>query len=261
MGQARFFAADLSGSPIVLVGAEAAHLRDARRLRVGQTVTLFDGQGGQVSAEIARLDRNQAELLPLRRERVRRPVPVVLTVATAVCKGSRQDWLIEKCTELGVAEFIPLLANRSVVRPSAERIKRWHRLCIESAKQSGQAWVPYISPPQTLQEVLAEIGLFARAWLADPASADVSLSQAVSGLSEPPDSAILLIGPEGGFDEAELAAARQAGVRIVRLGRTILRVETAAVAAAAMVLLREAKGPAAASRPGGGGRERSTEGI
>lgn len=238
MSEARFFAPDLEATVIVLTGPEAAHLRDARRLGVGQTVTLFDGRGGQVRAEILTLARDRVELRPHWREHRGRPTATVLCLAAAVCKGPRQDWLIEKCTELGVAELVPLVSGRSVVRPAAGRVERWRRRCIEAAKQSQQAWLPTIHPPQPLAVLLAEARPFDRAWLADP-QAPTSLCQELCRLPNPPSSAVLLIGPEGGFEPQELSDAEQAGFVPLRLGPTILRVETAAVAAAAMVLMCE----------------------
>jgi 16S rRNA (uracil1498-N3)-methyltransferase len=237
VSEPRFFAPELSGEVVALTGAEAGHLRDARRLKVGQQVTLFDGAGGQARAEITRLGRDHVELRRGEVERVPRAAETELCVAAAVCKGPRQDWLIEKCTELGVAEIMPVISGRSVVRPSADGAHRWRRRSIESAKQSGQAWLPIIHPPRPMGAVLAEVGRFEHAWLTDPRTG-CSLWRVLAGLPRPPASGMLLIGPEGGFAPQEMAEAVQASVVCIRLGPTILRVETAAVAAAALVLMR-----------------------
>jgi 16S rRNA (uracil1498-N3)-methyltransferase len=201
-------------------------------------VQLFDGQGGQATAEITQLDRHGVEVAPGQREHVPRPIPLHLCLAAAVCKGPRQDWLIEKCTELGVPELFPILTERSVVRPARGRAERWRRLSIEAAKQSQQAWLPTIHPPCPLASVLEQAGRFDAAWIALPTAA-TELSEAVGRLPGETRSVMLLIGPEGGFSAEELTSAERAGLMGVRLGGTILRVETAAIAAAAVVLLRQ----------------------
>jgi 16S rRNA (uracil1498-N3)-methyltransferase len=143
-------------------------------------------------------------------------------------KGPRQDTLVEKCTELGVAEVWPMLCDRSVVKPETGRLARWRRTAIEASKQSGRAWLPEIQPVQQFTDVLA---LFDRYEATLIAHLNVSAGDAVS----PPDcsTVLVLVGPEGGFCAEEYADALAHGAAHLDLGGTILRTETAAIAAVA----------------------------
>jgi 16S rRNA (uracil1498-N3)-methyltransferase len=186
---------------------------------------------------------------------------IEMTVASAVPKGERADWLVEKLSEIGAHRFIPLQADRSVVLPQGKgKRDRWRRLAIESAKQSRRAGVMQIDELTPLDQVIKSMQQESAGWFfstEDPAS--ISVSDAVAQLTAggrgsrraaplklteggaaeaSPSNAeaiLLLIGPEGGWTDRELARMREAGLTPVRLTATILRVETAALVAAAIV--------------------------
>ncbi|MBM4415230.1 MAG: RNA methyltransferase, partial [Chloroflexi bacterium] len=151
--------------------------------------------------------------------------PVPLTLACAFPRGGRGDWLVEKATELGVAQLLPLDADRSVLQPGAGRHERWRRIAIEAAEQCGRAVVPAFggAPPPGALVVVAEpsAALDARAALAT-----VPTPQAI----------VLHIGPEGGWTPDELARFVAGGAHLVALGPRLMRVETAALVAAAQLL-------------------------
>jgi 16S rRNA (uracil1498-N3)-methyltransferase len=164
----------------------------------------------------------------------------VLIVAAAIPKGDRADWMVEKLSELGVARFIPLITHRSVVHPKGHnKRERWQRIATESAKQSRRSGVMEIADVATLEGVLTvkdEGG-----WMKDEAPGEGArfyLSPTGASLTTSfvaRASSLLLIGPEGGFTDDELRLMDDLGLTGVKLTGTILRVETAAVAAAAVV--------------------------
>jgi 16S rRNA (uracil1498-N3)-methyltransferase len=224
----------LGGQRLTLTGPDHQHVGRVLRARPGDILTLFDGAGREVEAEVVRVAREETELSLGARRQVTGPA-VALTLLCAVPRGSRMDFLVQKTAELGVARIVPVVTERSVARPDAEagRRARWEKIAREAARQSGRADVPVVDAPASLAAALAAPGLPARRLALFEAERKRSLRAALEG-SEPAATA-LLVGPEGGFAPAELAAARTAGFESVGLGDRILRVETAAIVAVALV--------------------------
>lgn len=215
----------------MLEGDEARHLARVRRLGVDCVVEVFDGRGNATAAEVTAVGRDRVEL-----RRIGEPLPdpsplCRLTLATAVPKGERFDWLVEKATELGVARLVPLITERSVVDPRGAKLDRLRRLSVEASKQCGRNRVLELEAPTPFARLLAESTDNVRI-LADPKGLSAELwPRAPQGAS-----AVLAIGPEGGFTEAEVAQARESGWTLGRLAPTILRIETAGLAGAAILL-------------------------
>jgi 16S rRNA (uracil1498-N3)-methyltransferase len=221
-----------SAGSAVLEGDELHHLRAVRRLGPGDEAELFDGAGRLARCRIARLDKRRAELDVLAVSEEPRPSRE-LVVATAIPKGDRMEWLVEKVTELGASAVWPLVARRSdVTGRGRSRRDKWHRRAIEAAKQCGRLWLPEIAEPAPLDEVVARAGsaTFDAVLLADPSTEARRPADVLSG---GPRRVAGFVGPEGGFTDEETAAICAAGARRVRLGEHILRIETAAVALAA----------------------------
>lgn len=237
----RFYIPDLArhpaGADVPLPEDQAHHLRVVLRLQEGHAILLFDGQGAWAPATLTRVTKTHAtakldQLLALD------PPPAPhLTIATAVPKGDRAEWLVEQASQLNVAVIQWLDCQRSVVKPGegGQKIAKWRRLAIESAKQCGRNHLLQIEPPISLETIRARPGH--HLWL-DPRGG-VSVAQAFASL---PRQAMLtaLIGPEGGWSEAEqtlLQSAADAGrIHRVRLTPTVLRIETACTALAAIVM-------------------------
>jgi 16S rRNA (uracil1498-N3)-methyltransferase len=216
-----------------LEGDEAHHLARVCRLGPGTLVEVFDGRGGSVAAEVLNVGRAQVELL-IKGDLVHDPpAACALTLATAAPKAQRLDWLVEKATELGVERLVLLTTERSVVEPRAGKVERLRRLVIEASKQCGRSRLMEIETPQPVFTYLAAETASVRV-LAQPAG----LPPAAWPQIDVGARVALAIGPEGGFTEGECAAARAAGWQAIGLGPTILRVETAALAACAALMLR-----------------------
>jgi 16S rRNA (uracil1498-N3)-methyltransferase len=162
---------------------------------------------------------------------------VRLVLYQALIKGQRFDWVLEKGMELGVAGFVPIVSSRSLVRPaeaSSARLERWRRVVVEAAEQSGRCRLPEISPPLPFDEACASAaGVRILPWEGER---EASLGDLLAAQQQAVPVVSLFIGPEGGFPLEEVRLARRLGVRTVSLGRRILRAETAAIVAAALVL-------------------------
>lgn len=228
----RFYCPDLPREGrFVLQGDEAHHLARVRRLGVDCIVEVFDGRGYATTAEVTAVGRDAVELRVVGEPLPDRTPMCRVTLATAVPKGERFDWLIEKATELGVARLVPLITERSVADPRGAKLDRLRRLSIEASKQCGRSRLLDLAQPTSFARLIAESSEGVRL-VADPhgLSAELWPRAPLNG------TAVLVIGPEGGFTPSELALARESGWTLARLGPTILRIETAGLAGTAILL-------------------------
>jgi 16S rRNA (uracil1498-N3)-methyltransferase len=216
------------GGTVRLHGDEARHASASRRLSVGDTVRLFDGRGGIARGNVrALLDRGrEIEISIDEHTQQDAPQPRV-HIACALPKGDRASTLIDMATQLGMSSFVPLLCERSVVDPGTGTLERLRRVSLEACKQSRRAHLPRIHEPVKFVEMFARGGTF---WMAHPDGETVASTAPIT------QDLTLLVGPEGGFSEDEIAYAARQGARRVTLGTGILRVETAAVALLALTL-------------------------
>ncbi len=231
----RFYAPDLPlEGPVRLEGDEAHHLVHVRRVRDGSIVELFDGRGRARRAVVRSVGRHDVGLEVESKEGTITPPGPKLTLATAVPKGDRFDWLVEKATEVGVARLIVLKTARSVVDPRSTKLDRLRRVVIEACKQSGRNTLMQLEGPVAWDDFLQAHSPSdpMDRFLADPETCrDESPADHQRALE-----LVLAIGPEGGFDPAEKASALGAGWRRLHLGRHVLRVETAGVVGSALLL-------------------------
>lgn len=211
---------------------QAHHARDVLRLKTGQRVEVFDHEGSAADGTIEIGSADQVYVIV--HGDIRDAVAGFRwTVASALPKGARADWMVEKLSELGAHAFVPLITSRSVVAPEGKsKLGRWARLAEESARQSRRIGVMTIEPPIHLPCLLEH--LTSPAWFLSAGSGAAPIVDAIARLGDA-DELTLLIGPEGGWSPDEIAALGSAGLTAVSLGATILRVETAAVAAGAIL--------------------------
>jgi len=233
MTRRRWIADQVSGNRAALLGPHADHLIRVLRARLGQEYDIVANavvRRGQVAdIKDGRIEFELGEEVPAE------PATVQLTLLLAIFKFDRMEWAIEKCTELGASRIIPLIARRTdshLAAASAKRAERWRRICLQAAEQSRRANPPEIPDPVKLRDALAL-----------PAELKIVLSEVEeqAGLPEivSPQSVgevLLAVGPEGGWTEDELQLFAHKGWHSVSLGSTILRAETAAIAATAITI-------------------------
>jgi 16S rRNA (uracil1498-N3)-methyltransferase len=250
----RFYCPDLTASPALIEGDQLHHLRTVRRLGVGDEVELFDGRGRWALCRLTSLTRRLAEA-EIVRTRDEPPPTWRLTVATAVPKGGRMDTLIEKVTELGATAVWPLDCRYSSVSDSGEgKQQSWHRRAVEACKQCGRLHVPRIEPPMSLEAAVgAARASGASVLLADPSAEALRPAEALAHVAQASE-VVGFVGPEGGFTDQERQCIMESATVAVRLAPWVLRIETAAIALAALVTACRA-GPAGmdvnAERSGG----------
>jgi 16S rRNA (uracil1498-N3)-methyltransferase len=225
-------AALVEGTTVVLPEAAAAHLVRVLRLGVGDRVRLFNGDGHDYEAELQGAGKREAQARILARIAVERESPLAITLAQGIARGEKMDLILRKATELGVSRVAPVSTERTEVRLDAERADKraahWRGVLASACEQSGRARLPELLAPQSLVNFLAGETSTRRLVLDPGATATIAGLQLAAG-----DSLCLLVGPEGGLSERDLAAARAAGFDGLRLGPRILRTETAALAAIA----------------------------
>ncbi|MGH8621036.1 MAG: 16S rRNA (uracil(1498)-N(3))-methyltransferase [Burkholderiales bacterium] len=233
-----YYSGDLQiGRKCTLPPSQAHHALRVLRLKKGDAVILFNGDGTEYAAVVVEASRERCALDVTGREVMEREAPFAVTLAQAVSSGERMDYTIQKAVELGVAAIEPLEASRSIVRLSAERAQRrvahWQAVAIAACEQCGRNRVPRVLPLTRLEAFLA------RRTVCQDGERRLLLSpRSVRGLRElerPAGAIVILSGPEGGFSPEEEHAAERTGFLPVRLGPRVLRTETAAVAALAAI--------------------------
>lgn len=214
---------------LALPADAAHHARAVLRLRPGDALRVFDGHGREYEAALVALSTREVRARVGAAVAARPESPLHVTLALAALKGDRMEWALQKAVELGVAELRPLVSARtdSAARPALHgaRHERWARVAVSAAEQCGRAVVPRVAPAVTLRALLDEGIDGARLLFCErPAQPPLAALPRATRVTA-------LVGPEGGWDDAEIDAARDAGFTPVGLGPRILRAETACVAA------------------------------
>jgi 16S rRNA (uracil1498-N3)-methyltransferase len=231
MTRRRWIADEFTGNHATLVGSHADHLIRVLRARVGEEFDIATGanvrRGRIVSLSESRVDFELGEELPVS------SAPVI-TLLLSIFKFDRMEWAIEKCTELGASQIVPVIARRTdshLASAAAKRVERWRRIALQAAEQSRRTAPPEIALPLKLEEA-AKL----------PGRLKIVLAELERGIylrdfDTPPEGETLLaIGPEGGWMDEELQFFADSGWRSASLGTTILRAETAAIAATAILI-------------------------
>ena len=257
----RFYISPENWNPgaLALTGSEAHHARDVLRVRPGEKVVLFNGQGREITAEIADFTGEEIRLRRLH-EAETPPLRCRIVLGQAIPKGKNMELIVQKAVEIGAAEIAPIISDRTIVQvdseSAAQKQSKWQQIAIEAAKQCGQNWLPRVHAPKKLSEFFSavEAGVSpAESLVSQPtrlplqkniAQFDVRLIGSLqpdaqhlkkiladysSEHQHRPGGVLMLVGPEGDFTPAELALARCHGCQPITLGPIILRVETAAI--------------------------------
>jgi 16S rRNA (uracil1498-N3)-methyltransferase len=230
----------ISGQVVDLPPTAARHVQ-VLRMQPGHTLTLFNGEGGEFSAEVQHMGRSDVRVVVGQHRDVECEAACQVHLAVGMPANERMDWLVEKATELGVHRITPLMTERSVIRLTGERAEKkqahWQAVAASASEQCGRNRVPLIDAPERLDAWLAR-----QTTQTDVIHGVLSLHASTQPLTAMQANAVqkswvLLNGPEGGLTDAEDAAARAKGFAAVSLGERVLRAETAALAALALLAL------------------------
>lgn len=231
--------AAMRGVELALQATDHHHLARVLRLEAGDRVMVVGADGREAEATLVAVsaDSVTADLdVP-----VQRPARPRVSLAPALARRERMEFAIQKATELGVVEVLPVATARSVVRLDEEKAgrrgERWRRIAAEAAKQSQRTDVPIVRDPLPFSGLLAELGRFDVVLVPweEAASGGLGIGGALEAAGAAPDTSVLVvIGPEGGLDEGEVAALEAAGAVTVTLGDTVLRTETASIVAVSL---------------------------
>lgn len=231
----RFFTTDIQPNSAVVRGEDVKHIAKVLRLRAGDPVQLCDGQGNECDAVIASVspDAVTFDTQPWRKAKSEPSVSV--TLFQCLPKAGKMETIIQKCVELGACGFVPVQSERCVVvlkPPYESRIERWQRVSEEAAKQSRRGVIPRVNDPESLDKL--DFSAFDTVLVAFENEHTVSLKAALR--AQCGKQIAIVIGPEGGFSDAEVELLMKKGARSVSLGTRILRTETAGMAMLAQIL-------------------------
>jgi len=229
MSRRRWIADEVTGNQAALIGEHARHLAQVLRARVGQRFEISTGSEIRLG-EISSVSPERVEFVL--EDIVSQSEQSVINVAISVFKFDRMEWAIEKCTELGVARFVPLIAARTeshLAAAASKRVERWKRIAQAASEQSRRASAPEISEPVKMKELISSVA--GQKVVLSEIENELMLKEAI-----PSDASFITLafGPEGGWKQEELDAFFSAGWTGASLGSTILRAETAAIAAVAI---------------------------
>jgi 16S rRNA (uracil1498-N3)-methyltransferase len=234
----RFFIApsQVSGSRISVTDEDVRHISAVLRMKTGDALILCDGQGAEYQVTIAEISKSEikTDIVSQTRREITAPR---LTLGQGLPKSDKMDWIVQKATELGVSNIIPLVTERTIVkiRDEEKRISRWQKICREAAMQSNRPDIPQVERILALRDFIFSLNPEPGTLLLIPWEEGTQPLKEV--LRQAPDAQhiIVLIGPEGGFSSAEASMAREKGFHAVSLGPNILRTETAAIAVLGMI--------------------------
>lgn len=225
----------------VLRGEEHHHLRNVARIKTGEKIWLIDGSGQNYRARVDKIEKNQTRLFILDTETKTEP-RVKVSLAQALIKARNFELILQKATELGVREFLPVTTSRSVIKIENKlesKVARWTKIVREAAKQSGIYQVPVVHQPKTLHAVVRERGAALKIVLHEsrgkPLRHFLTPGKKIKQPGDYPSSVLVLIGPEGGWTEEEEEDIVSHGFEAISLGHQILRTETAAISSMAMI--------------------------
>lgn len=237
---------------ISITGEKARYLTTVLRCKKGEELIVFDGEGNCLRTNILQADRKEVIAEVLERFACDTESPIKIILVQGLLKGQKMDMVIQKATELGVKEIIPVITERSQPRET-RKVARWRKIAEEASRQSGRNMIPVVYEPKEFNQFLAQLDQLRRNGETEKGrhremngfifweEGGLSLKEAVPKMSLSPLSRVtdllihLVIGPEGGFTKEEIAFAKEKGFIVTTLGKRILRAETAAISAITLV--------------------------
>jgi 16S rRNA (uracil1498-N3)-methyltransferase len=234
MARRRFFAPPdaFKQQTVTLTSDEAKHLREVLRLKQGDEVFVFDGDGREFRCIVSSWKRDEVTLDECKEVEPTHPEsPLDVTLAVALLKGDKFDFVVQKATELGVSRIVPLMTRFADIHlrdasDAEKRVTRWRRIALEAAKQCGRAKVPAVDSPSAVEDFIASRSESLRILFSEREGQSLEKTLAIA---DKPQSVTAMVGSEGGWSNEEIKTASDSGWHIVTLGGRILRAETAAI--------------------------------
>jgi len=241
MGVNRFFiaASDIEGDRVRLSPEQAHQVCHVLRLRPGDPIVVLDDSGMEYHVTLTAVGLPETTGKITSRQAARGEPKAQLALFQSLLSREKFEWVLQKGTEVGVSRFVPVLTERSIVRAKLieeKKLDRWRRIVTEAAEQSHRGRIPKIDQVATFGEALSSLALFDRCLIAAPGREGRSLHEALQGQGDGSASIALMVGPEGGFTPEEVEAACGGGTVPIDLGPRVLRTETCAIVASALVL-------------------------
>ncbi len=241
----RFFVEkqNILGDRITVSGEDAKHISLSLRAKVGEQMCVCDAEGTDYECEISGITKNEVELKVLSQRKSAAEPDVFVTLYQALVKSDKFDFIVQKCTELGVSSIVPVVTERCISRPDeaslAKKTARWNKIAREAAMQSGRGIIPRVCEAVSFKEALREIGESDCGFVCYESQPHVPIDEIVNKSRTKGEivTAAFLIGPEGGLSEAEAVSAEKCGVPLASLGPRILRTETAPLCASSAIML------------------------
>jgi len=221
---------------ISVIGEDVRHIRTVLRMQPGDLLLLLDGQGKEYTVRITTIEKTEIDTEVIDRKERRTATPIVL-LGQGLPKYDKMDWIVQKATELGVSSIVPLVTERTIVkiRDEEKRVARWQKIAREAAMQCDRPDIPQIKTIRSFRDFIGTLTPGPQTVLLMPWEEGTEPVKDVLRKQKEVKHVVVLIGPEGGFSQAEAEAAGARGFHLVSLGPSILRTETAAVAVLSMI--------------------------
>lgn len=232
----------VEGDKVTITGPDVNHIRNALRMRQGESLLISDGEGNDYHCRISLIESGLVEAQVIER-RESRELPVRLYLFQGLPKSDKMELIIQKAVELGAYEIIPVITKNAVVKLDAKKerskLERWQAISESAAKQSGRSKIPKVEKVMLLKEALEMASGLDRILIPyENQSGMDTMRKALEETGEDTRSIAVFIGPEGGFDESEILLAKEKGAVPVSLGRRILRTETAGLAILSLFMMK-----------------------
>ena len=230
---------------IIIRGSDLNHMKNVLRLQIGEQICIHEeSTGKEYRCEIAGYEKDVAHLHIMWVEEANRELPSKIYLFQGLPKGDKMELIIQKAVELGVYEIIPVATKRAVVKLDAKKAeakqKRWQSIAESAAKQSKRSYIPQVGPVMSLKEAFSYIEeqKFDLRMIPYELAEDMEKTKQIFETIQPGQSIGIFIGPEGGFDESEIALAQENGISPITLGKRILRTETAGMAVLSVLMFQ-----------------------
>lgn len=235
-------ASQRDGDEIRITGGDVNHMKNVLRMKPGGRLSVSDGSDTEYECRVVRFERDEAILRIAAERAADRELPAAVTLYQSLPKSDKMELIIQKAVELGASRIVPVSTRRTIVKldekKAQAKVRRWQGIAESAAKQSGRTKIPEVGALMKFDDALTEAAALDAAFIPYECETDMQKTLAAFGRVKPGKRIGVFIGPEGGFELAEVEAAKRVGVVPVTLGKRILRTETAALAALSVLMFR-----------------------